>query len=86
MKLLGKLATAAVLATSALVMTAGSASAYIVCNRFGECWHVRSHYAYRPAYGLVVHEDNWRWAATDHYRWHEHAGRGYWRNGVWIRF
>ncbi|MGH6870995.1 MAG: hypothetical protein ACREHE_05755 [Rhizomicrobium sp.] len=86
MKLFGKVALAAVLGASALALTATDASARIVCNQWGECWHVRNTYVYRPEFGLTVHEDNWRWGAGEHYRWHEHHGRGYWRNGVWIRF
>ncbi|HTQ12399.1 MAG TPA: hypothetical protein VMH86_00885 [Rhizomicrobium sp.] len=86
MKLIGKAALTALLGASALALTATSASAEIVCNQWGECWHVRHHYAYRPEFGLVVHPDDWRWRAGEHYRWHEHHGRGYWRNGVWITF
>jgi hypothetical protein len=52
---------------------------------------VHDQYAYPSNVGIVVHEDNWKWdeAPTDttvHYRWHEHEGRGYWRDGVWITF
>jgi len=83
---IGTLLAASAVAVTALAVTATSASAAIVCNRDGECWHVRNHYNYRPEFGLVVHEDNWRWTAADHYRWREHRGRGYWRNGIWIRF
>ena len=86
MKTLGKVAFAAVMGASALALTATDASARIVCNAEGECWHVRNNYVYRPELGLVIHEDNWHWGANDHYRWHEHRGRGYWRNGVWITF
>jgi hypothetical protein len=86
MKKLLKIAAVATLAVSGLALSASSASAAIVCNRFGACWHVRQAYTYRPEYGLVVHEDNWHWGPTEHYRWREHAGRGYWRSGVWIRF
>ena len=80
------IAIAAAAAAIGLTAMASSASAAIACNREGECWHVRSHYAYRPEFGVVVHENNWRWGANDHYVWREHPGRGYWRNGVWIRF
>jgi hypothetical protein len=67
-------------------MSATTASAAIACNREGECWHVNRHYAYHPVFGVTIHEDGWHWGANDHFRWHEHTGRGYWRNGVWIRF
>jgi hypothetical protein len=87
MNKLGTLAIAAVLGASALALTATSASAYVVCNRNGTCWHERNSYAYQPAFGVVVHPDNWRWRGGN-YRWREHpgGGRGYWRSGVWISF
>lgn len=88
MKTLGKVLAVAAVAASALAVSATSASARIVCNAAGDCWHVRGHarYVYDPAWGLTVHEDNWRWGPADHFRWHEHNGRGYWRDGAWIRF
>ncbi|HVV65902.1 MAG TPA: hypothetical protein VHC42_10560 [Rhizomicrobium sp.] len=81
-----KMAAAAALGLIGLAVTATSASADIVCNREGDCWHVKPHYVYRPEFGIVVHPNGWRWRAGEHYRWREHPGRGYWRNGVWIRF
>jgi hypothetical protein len=86
MKTLGKLAAAALLSAGALALTAGSASAEIVCNAEGECWHAHGHYQYHDEWGVVVHPDGWAWGANDHYRWHEHRGRGYWHNGIWITF
>lgn len=86
MKSTVKLAAAAILGVGTLVLTATSASAVIVCNQEGECWHVHRHYAYQPAFGLVVHPDSWRWGPGEHYVWREHPGRGYWRGGVWISF
>ncbi len=74
-------------AAGGLCLAASAASAEVVCNAQNECWHVRGrHYEYRPEWGVVVHPDNWRWSHDEHYRWHEHNGRGYWRDGVWIRF
>jgi hypothetical protein len=82
-----KTAAAAVLLTvGAFAFTATSASAAIVCNQEGDCWHVKKAYEYQPAFGITVHEDNWKWDTNEHYRWREHEGRGYWRNGVWIKF
>lgn len=86
MKTTTKIAAAAALAISALSLTATTASAAIVCNREGYCWHVRRPWAYRPEWGVVVHPNNWRWGPTEHFVWREHPGRGYWRNGVWITF
>jgi len=84
MKTIAKLASAALLGAAAVAITATSASAYIVCNREGECWHTHNRYAYRDEFGIVIHPDGWVWGANDHYRWHEHRGRGYWHNGIWI--
>ncbi len=72
-------------AVGAMAALAAPASAYIACNRMGDCWHTADRYHYRPAFGIRVHDDGWRWHGR-HWRWREHDGRGYWRNGVWIRF
>jgi len=75
-------------AACVLALTASAASAEIVCNRDGDCWHVKTRYEYRPEFGVVVHPDSWRWADHEErkYRWREHEGRGYWRDGVWIDY
>ena len=86
MKTITKLASAALLGVAAAAIAATSASAWIACNREGECWHVKDRYAYRADYGIVIHRDNWRWREHEHYVWHEHEGRGYWHNGIWISF
>ena len=86
MKFPVKCALVAALALSGAGVAATSASAAVVCNAENECWHVRHHYDYKPEFNVTVHPDNWKWADTDHYRWREHHGRGYWRNGVWIKF
>jgi hypothetical protein len=72
--------------TAVAALAASSASAAIVCNQEGECWHTHRDYNYQPTFGLVVHPDNWQWGANEHYTWREHRGRGYWHNGVWITF
>jgi len=84
--ILKKSAVTALLGLSAAVMLSSSASAAIVCNADGECWHVRNHYVYKPEFGVVVHDDAWKWGPEEKFVWREHTGRGYWRNGVWIRF
>ncbi|WP_414463029.1 hypothetical protein [Hyphomicrobium sp. DY-1] len=76
--------TSALLGAGMLALTATTASAAIVCNREGDCWHVRGHYKYEPGLHLRVFPDSWKWGDHDHYRWREHEGRGYWRGGVWI--
>jgi hypothetical protein len=73
-------------AACVLIMTATAARAEVACNREGECWHAREHAEYRPEWGVNVHADDWKWGAADKYRWREHEGRGYWRNGIWVGF
>jgi hypothetical protein len=86
MKTVAKWAAAAALGVSALAVTATTASAVIVCNRAGECWHAHKDFVARPEFGVVVHPNNWRWGARERFVWREHPGRGYWRNGVWVSF
>ena len=86
MNRLGKMTLALLIGASALATAATSASARIICNGEGECWHTRANYAYQPEFGLTVHPDNWRWGAGEHFAWREHPGRGYWRGGAWRTF
>jgi hypothetical protein len=86
MKTFLKIAAGAALGAGMLALTAGTASAAVACNENGSCWHVRNHYAYPPEARIVIHPEGWKWGAREHYTWREHTGRGYWRNGVWIRF
>lgn len=81
-----KFAAAALLGLGVATASVGAASAAVVCNGEGVCWHTHTAYTYRPEWGVQVHPDNWRWGPGDHYRWHEHHGRGYWRDGHWVRF
>lgn len=80
----------ALLSAGALAATAGSASAYVVCNRDGDCWHTESRVR-APGVRFIYHNDDWyfhqRWEADRdrHYRDY-HTGRGYYRNGLWITF
>jgi hypothetical protein len=74
------------MAAAAFAISVLPAAALVACNRAGECWHVRGNYVYRPEFGVVLHPDNWRWRAREHFRWREHDGRGYWHQGVWIAF
>ena len=71
-------------AVGAVALAASTASAAIVCNGEGDCWHTKGDVAYKPELRLHVHPDSWKFADKDHYRWHEHEGRGYWKSGVWI--
>src|SRR5262249_2282443 len=80
-------AAGALLALGALAATAGSASAYVVCNREGDCWHTDTRYRY-PVVGFTYHPDEWYFHHSwerDHWRDYR-SGRGYWRGGLWVTF
>ena len=82
---------AVLIGIGAFVATAGTASAYVVCNRFGDCWHSDQRYRYTPSIGVRIHPDHWYfhrdWARAPNRHWREYReGRGYYRNGVWITF
>lgn len=70
---------------AALAMTAGTASAAVVCNDDGDCWRVRGRPAYGPELRLRVHPDNWTFERGSRYRWRDPGhGHGYYRDGAWI--
>ena len=79
-------AAVALLGLGTLALTATNAAAAVACNGEGWCWHTPTEYTYKPEFGIVVHPNDWKWGATERFAWHEHEGRGYWRNGVWITF
>ncbi len=60
---LKKLLLGAALSTGALIGFASSASAYVVCNGEGDCWHTESHYRY-PGTGYTYHPDDWYFHQT----------------------
>jgi hypothetical protein len=75
----------ALVAASAVIVGATSASAAVVCNDEGDCWRVKKRVEYRPELRLRVYEDDWKWKEGEKYRWREpHGDHGYWRSGVWI--
>jgi hypothetical protein len=74
----------AIAGAGALVAMAAPASAYVACNRAGDCWHTNDR-GFHHGWGIAVHDDAWKWRGS-RYHWREHDGRGYWRNGVWITF
>ena len=83
------IAAAAILtrATGALMATAGTASARVVCNAEGDCWHTDAAPPRVPGVTFSVHPDDWyfhqTWGSDRHFRDY-HAGRGYYKGGVWI--
>lgn len=86
MRSFGKVTFAAAISVGALAFTAGNASADIVCNDDGDCWHAHEHYDYPAGAGIVVHHDDWAWGPEARYRWREHEGRGYWHGDDWTPF
>jgi hypothetical protein len=76
----------ACLGAGALIATATSASAYIACNRDGDCWHTDTRVNGRGV-RLDYHNDDWyfhqHWDDRHHFRDY-HEGHGYYRNGIWI--
>jgi hypothetical protein len=68
-----------------LAVTAGSASAAVVCNDEGDCWRVKEQRNYEPSLKLRIMPDDWKWKEGEKYRWRESGrGHGYYRNGVWL--
>jgi hypothetical protein len=85
---LKKLALAAGVSLAALTISTLGASAYVVCNHEGDCWHTDAR-VHLPGVTFEYHPDDWyfhrHWDADRERHWREwHEGRGYWRNGVWI--
>ena len=73
-----------------LFASTGVASAYVVCNDEGDCWHTDHRY-HREGLRLSFHDDDWyfhrRWDNDHDHHWREyHDGRGYWHNGIWVTF
>jgi hypothetical protein len=74
------------LAATAVMLTAGAASAAVVCNEDGDCWRVKGKPAYGEELRLRIHPDEWTWPPGERYRWLEPGmGHGYYRSGVWVR-
>jgi hypothetical protein len=76
-KTFGKLGAAVAVSGAALIFSATSASAYVVCNDRGDCWHESVKYV-DPGVHLTFYNDSWDWKAHN-YRWHEVSNQpGYW--------
>ena len=83
MKYVGK----ALFGAAVLAMTAGTASAAVVCNDEGDCWRVNGEPRYDAGLKLRIMKDDWKWQDNekDKYRWRESGrGHGHWRGGTWI--
>jgi hypothetical protein len=71
---------------SLLAMSSLSASARIVCNVDGDCWHVQQEYAFPQGAHVEIYPNDWHWKEGEHHAWKEHEGRGYWHGGQWEAF
>jgi hypothetical protein len=78
-----KFLACAAIGAGMLAVSSVNASAAIVCSG-NDCWHTRGSFRYPPSAHIIVHPDNWRWGRHEHFRWREHAGRGYWQGRRWI--
>jgi len=90
-KALSTAAIATLMGAGAIVSTTEIASARVVCNAEGDCWHTDKAYHYRPDVKVEIHPDSWYfhqdWTNQKDRRYHEHHDdRGYYKNGVWITF
>jgi hypothetical protein len=88
MKHIAKIFLAGAISATAFTFALDTASAAVVCNGVGDCWHTHESYDYPEAAGIIVHPDGWAWQDSDHdrYRWREHEGRGYWHGDSWTDF
>jgi hypothetical protein len=71
---------------SIVAMSSLKASARIVCDTDGNCWHVHEDYAYPPGTHIETYPDDWHWKEGEKRAWKEHEGRGYWHGGQWQAF
>ena len=60
-----KLLTKALFGAAMLALTAGSASAAVVCNEDGDCWRVKEQRNYEPSLKLRVMPDDWKWKDSE---------------------
>jgi hypothetical protein len=85
---LSAVALSTLMTAGALVATVAPASAYVACNRDGDCWHTDAR-PHAPGVRFNVHNDDWyfhqKWDGDkDHHYRDYHDGRGYYKGGVWI--
>ena len=78
--------SAAILGLVGLAVSTTGASAYVACNRDGDCWHTENRVT-APGVTFDYHPDDWyfhqHWDDHHHFRDY-HEGRGYYRGGVWV--
>ena len=90
-KILSTAAIAVFVGAGALIATSGTASAKVVCNAEGDCWHTEKTYHYGRDVKVESHPDSWYfhqdWQNQKDRRYREHHDdRGYYKGGVWVTF
>ena len=94
-KFLASSAVVALIGLGVVVSGSTSASAYVVCNRSGDCWNTSQRYQYPSELGIRFYNNRYRSDRYRHRHWHdkrtwrdEHhdSDRGYYRDGVWVTF
>jgi hypothetical protein len=83
MKTVTKAFVLSVVGAGAVALASTAASASIACSG-NVCWHVHQAYHYPRGTDVVIHPDNWRRGPKVVIR--EHTGRGYWRQGHWVKW
>src|SRR5438270_11831881 len=66
MTFLSKTFVGAVMGAGLLAFSTMGASAEIVCNSEGVCWHTHNPYDYPPEAHVTVHENEWHWGPSEH--------------------
>jgi len=74
------------IAVSGMTALSSPASAFIICNHEGDCWHSDRRES-APGQTFDYHPDEWyfheEWVTKHRFREYR-EGRGYWHNGVWV--
>ena len=83
-----KILLASAIGAGFCLAAAAPASAYVACNREGDCWHTEKRVT-APGVRFDYHPDDWyfhqKWESDkDHHYRDYHEGRGYYKGGVWI--
>ena len=88
-KHLAHIAMACAFGAGLAVAVSSPASAYVTCNRHGDCWHTEDRVRF-PGVSLSFHNDSWRDRHRDSKNMHWHDAdndhdwhQGYWDRGTW---
>lgn len=79
-----RVARTCALGAGLLVALSGAASAYVTCNRNGDCWHTDDRITF-PHVTLSFHDDSWRDQHREdkRYTWHDPDNDHDWHHGYW---